>query len=315
MKKLLFFIATIALLASCSNDSENSDLPDTKTHKVKFNVTGFTVDKEQLSKSSIEIPAGGPYCEYTIYKADGTVILAKVVGNIKEQALEIEEELPAGEYVIAVMYASQITQDRHPIYDPKNFGTDYCSGNSWIIKNKDNRGIYFNNYTFTVKENAEINDKIVLEPMWSQIDIKITDANGCKLPENANMVGYHITPEFYGFSIKDKISTAKYKSSQNITVPVYLCKETNTVLANQGLYDNVAAGADEEVTIRLVFIHHSETTTHYVIDRIVYKGKIERGFHYTFAGALGDLNGDSGNGNAKFNISVSSLVSKGEIPF
>ena len=316
MKKLLFLIAAIAFLASCSNVSENSDMSEsTTTHKVKFNVKGFAVDKESFSKLDVELPYQGEYCEYSIYKADGTAIVAKVIDGIIENSLVIEEELPAGEYKIAVMYVSENTQHRFPIFKPENFNTDYCTGNQWVARLKDNRGIYFNTYNFTVTQHTELIDDIVLEPMWSQIDIKITDANECKLPEDANLVGYHIDPHFHGFSIKDKISTLSYKPAQSFDVPTYLCTTTSAFLTDNGIFDNVASGADEEITIRLVFMHHSIDDTYYVTNKIIYKGKIERGYQYTFTGALGDLRGESGNGTDVFHVKTSSLVTKEEIPF
>lgn len=47
MKKLLFFLCATILFASCSNDSE--EVPTTsKTYKVTFDVSNFSVDVKSL---------------------------------------------------------------------------------------------------------------------------------------------------------------------------------------------------------------------------------------------------------------------------
>jgi len=316
MKKLLSTLTAVAILASCS-DSDGTYIEDNKTYKVAFNVTEFVIENESLGKTAIELPLRGGYFEYVIYKEDGSVLKANVIpqSSTPTETFTIDEELPAGKYDVAIMYALAETNNRGVIYSPSNYNTDYCIGNLFIVKGTTNEDIYFKTFPLTVTANDNtIPVNVDLEPMWSEIDIKITDGDTFVLPEEANLVGCFLSPDLSGFSIKSQKPT-KEKVYVGGYTPDRLCTTKAAIREEGGVFGTIASENDD-VTIKLIFAEHSEYENFKKWgEKIIYKGKIEKGYRYTFTGAIGNQSSSNGSAGLSFNVNLKSLKNKEEIPF
>lgn len=307
MKKLLSALTAVAILASCSNTDELT-IENDKTYKVAFNVTGFIVDNGSHGKTGIELPIRGGYFQYAIYKNDGSLLKTNVIAqsNEPEGSFRINEQLPVGNYTAAIMYTYGDTQDRYPIFIPSDLEKDYCTGNRFIVKGTNNERIYYNTVPLVIsnKDNDTPID-VVLDPMWSEIDVEITDAETFVLPGEANLIGCFLTPDYAGFGIKDKTACKEKEFSGSGTLDM-LCTSENDVRAKGGIF-NIIASEGDDVTVKLLYVEHSENVSAKIWnEKVIHQGKIEKGYRYTFTGAIGNNINDR-PGHLPFDVDVKSL--------
>ncbi len=317
MKKILSLLMGIALFVSCSSDdAENSDT----LYKVKYGVSGFSIDKNDIVKADAEIPETGGYFQYVVYKQSAkTVVKNRIIAQSLKpvSVFKIEDELAEGDYYVSIMYASANTLSRLPIYTPLNYATDYCIGNQVIVGGSNNENIFYKTFSISVRPDTNADEEVVLVPMWSSIDIKITDAATFKVPEKVSHVFFTISPDYAGFGIADVTASIdkEFLGGGGSFLPM-MATTLEKVREEEGHFGNlVTEGAD--VTIKLQFIEHSEeVNAHVWAEKIIYKGAIEKGYHYTLSGALGDNSSVVDEPSAEaFNVTLRELTEKEVIPF
>lgn len=311
MKKLLSILAfTVLIITSCSNDNENIvDNNNDVKYPVTFAVSQFSSEVEPL-KAAKAWPSDN-YCQYVIYKEDGSVLIDKVMsaGSFDVNNVRIQEELPKGNYYLAVMSAA-LTARQWLIIEPSNYFTDYCDGNPWLIGWSNNQNIYYETISFTVSDQA-VEKAVVLNPMWSELNIKVTDADICTLPPTTTNILFVVDAYYYGFGLKDKKAT-KFLTN-------YLADGTNpgepveSFREKKGLFNHIAAES-ENVTVKMVFVRNSATENYVILgEKVVYTGNIAIGKRITFEGKVGNVAND--NGAAGFGITLKDLEDGGTIPF
>lgn len=318
MKKLLFILPMVILFASCGNDSETINLPeDTKTYDITFNVSNFKLEATPLnSKGSVAGPERY-YYRYMIYKQDGS-LLKDSINPVKNEltSLTITEKLPAGKYSLAIMTAHKTTfidvsdPTLASTLVPENFNTDYCFGNVWVAGWRDNKEIYYNTIDFNIGNNVENSIDLELEPMWSTIDVNITDAATCGIPDGTTTIRCEINPNYYGFSIKTK----KPNVSSNSSVYNVIREQCTSIesFRESGVIPQICIMGSEDATVKLLYLKRlPESDNGEIIgERIIYKGDLENGINYKFTGKIGNIT----EGEASFNITKKGFSEK-EISF
>lgn len=317
MRNLFLLLTAVLLLGSCSQntDDENTLISKNETYKVAFSVKGFSVSANPIasSKTKASLPAGN-YCQYVIYNEDGSVFTNKRIESediISSQTISIEEELPAGIYHIAVLSAKKLASP-NPILTPSNYNTDVCHGNNYIAGDWDNNNIYYETITFTINGESNQPIDILLEPMWSNLNIAIKDADICALPSGTTHLFCQVDPFYSGFSIKTKepVSSSNgefHETNLSKLVSIEKFKE------DKGILGKTQIAASKNVSVAVVFIKNSPELQKYVVlgKKTVYNGDFERGLNITLSGNLGNANNSN---NQLFNISGKSLVDV-TIPF
>ncbi|MDR2948125.1 MAG: hypothetical protein LBV71_02855 [Prevotella sp.] len=307
MKKLFFFLTVATVLfASCSSSDESDPVDNGKTYKVKFNVSNFTSDISSLKAENTDYWPTSNYCQYAIYKASGELVKSKLMetGSFDPANVEIEGEVSAGNYWIAIVSASSFNNMPVVLADLSNINTDYCLGNTWISRGHDNVGIYYEKLAFTAGESAtEVND-VVLNPMWSHLNIKVSDADVCYLPEGTTYVQCVVSPYYYGFRLKDGVSSQKYEASPGLgsDLPVPVAK-----FRSEGGMESIIVSYTKDATVKFVCMTNNGTV---LSEKVIYTGDIEKGKYITFNGSLGSI-----ESNASFNLSLADLTDGGVIPF
>lgn len=311
MKKLLFFLFATILFASCNNTDDTETTG--KTYKVIFNVANFTSESTILKTGPISEWPTGNYCQYAIYKSSGELVKTNVMeaGTFDLSNVQISEELPEGNYWIAIFSAEIHANGILVLPNPSNFNTDYCIGNSWVAKGKDNQNVYYEKLNFAVGSVSGTTEvSIQLKPMWSELDIEVADADSCSLPEGTTHVQCVIDPYYYGFNLKDGVSAQSY---EGVATSVGVGSFWSTVAefrADKGIFDKDISGS-QDVNVKLVYIKHSESEACTVLgEKVIYTGDIEKGKYITFSGSLGN-----DYSNPVFNLSLGELADGGIIPF
>lgn len=307
MKKLFFLIAAAITFASCGNDNTMDDaVDDDTTYSVTFSIDPFSVQTNPL-KTASDL-SDGNYFQYVIYKEDGSVLLDKILdeGTFDMENLKISIDLSKGNYHLAALSAKRTTFNSS-IYTPSNYETDYCNGNQWIVKGFDNYNIYFETVDFSVN-NQTVEKSVVLQPMWTEIDIQALDADICTLPAETKYVQTAVYPYYYGFSIKDKKAT-RYKDPA-VSASALLFKSVEKFREDKG-YFGYPVAASNNITVKLLYITASESVAQENLgEKTIYTGDIERGKRITFSGKLGEH-----EVNSKFSFSLKDLEDGGTIPY
>ncbi|MDR2948124.1 MAG: hypothetical protein LBV71_02850 [Prevotella sp.] len=312
MKKLFFFLFATILFASCSSDSDDATIPEGKTYKVTFNVSTFEVYARPLKAET-----HSNYCYYTIYEKESGKAVARNV--MKTEAGQITEEVAAGNYYIAILSVpSTITSpgpgapwspwDSDVNLDDFNFYSDYFEGVGWINYGRDNLYAYYEKASFSAGLTNNVKMDITLQPMWSVVDIEVTDADICFLPEGTNTIECTVNPFYYGFSIAEGIPS---KSYENVAIPEQSRTATSDTnfRTNKRLSGKVVS-ASKDVTVKLVFIKRTVSSTEILGERVIYKGDFEGGKNITLKGTLGKF-----ASSATFNPTLGELTDGGVIPF
>ncbi|WP_165042124.1 hypothetical protein [Dysgonomonas sp. ZJ709] len=319
MKKLFFSLFSAAMLLSCSSNSEDELVPDggnQKSYPVTLNISGFKLESTPLKSfdpGSETMPITN-YCQYIIYKADGSVLMSERIipdiKNIDNNEITITEELPAGTYTIAVLSAPYAPIPGEPLsfhthIIPSNFNTDYCGDNSSITGLKNNTNIFFETVGCTVDSNSGANTSmdIVLKPMWSLMDINVTDADKCYLPTGTTHILLSVTPLTSGFYLKTKKSYYNhYPHALDLIVPV------SEFRANNG-FANIPISQTNNATVTLWYMD-SPMYGNMLGEKVLYKGDIENAKYTTLVGEIGS---EKSQGQS-FGITVAKLETV-EIPF
>lgn len=305
MKKTLFLIAAAVaiIFVSCSNDDV---VNNERTYPVAFSVSHFSSQVEPLKATAW--PANN-YCQYVVYKEDGSVLLSKTINaeTLEEQSLKISFDLPKGNYHLAVLSAAKTAYDNY-IFAPDNYNTDYCNGNAWIAKGYDNYNIYFESINFSVNEQA-VETPVVLNPMWSEIDIEVLDADVCILPAETKYVQAAVYPYYYGFSIKEKKATRSMNPVVSGGAPI-LFKSVADFRADKGYFNYIVANSSN-VTVKLLYLTASAGVSEMIVgEKTIHTGDIAGGKHITFKGSLG-----TNTANGSFSISLNGIENGGTIPY
>lgn len=303
MKKIFFFLFTVILFASCSNSNDDVTLVDNgKKYKVTLDVINkFVVESGALKSTETNWPYNY-ICEYTIYKEDGTVVDHEVLNEP-----QLQFELSKGNYKIAVLAARNTEYMGNSYLEHSNLATDYCNGNHWIAKSADNAGMYFEIIDFTVNESVNNVTSIELKPMWSEIDVEVTDAATCTIPEGTTGIFIGVEPYYSGFAIKDKIPTKKLDM-----YPIALASMGQSIseFRKGGALPSCYIAQSKNVTVKLIYRSETATETKIVGERVIYQGDFESGKRYKFSGKVGN-----DNGVKSFNVSLGSLTDVDPIPF
>lgn len=324
MKKLLFSLFATILFASCSNEIENLESPTDKMYKVTFNVSNFSVDSKPLKSYPWHITTHNNYFYYTIYeKESGKALIYKAINKDFEK---ITEEIPAGNYYIAVVSSARTINSPGPGTPEKplsemeywndvdlnglNFYSDYYQGVGWLLYSRDNLYAYYEKVSFSVgvDSNGGIEKDIALQPMWSVLDIEVTDAVTCTLPEGTNTIECTVNPFYYGFGIADGIPS----ENRDDTVIPEQSRTANSDVnfrTDTGIFGKVIS-ASKDVTVKLVFLKRTASSTEILGERVIYKGDFDGGKHITLKGALGKT-----TSTGTFNVTLGNLSDGGIIPF
>ncbi|WP_165026359.1 hypothetical protein [Dysgonomonas sp. ZJ279] len=317
MKKLFFSLFSAVMLLSCSSNSEDELVPgggNQKSYPVTLNISGFKAESTPLKSidpGSETIPTTN-YCQYIIYKADGSVLTSQRIlpEDIDNNRITITEELPAGTYNIAVLSAPYVPVLGQPLsyhthIVPSNFNTDYCDNNSSITGLRNNTNIFFETIGCTIDSNsgANISVDIVLKPMWSLIDINVTDAAKCYLPTGTTHVMLSVTPLTSGFYLKTRKSYNNHHPyGLDLIIPVADFR------ANTG-FVNLPICQTSDATIVLWYMD-APMYGNMLGMKTIYTGDIEGSTHTIFKGEIGSEK----NQNQSFGMSVAKLETV-EIPF
>ncbi|MFV0536242.1 MAG: hypothetical protein ACK5M3_02605 [Dysgonomonas sp.] len=193
-----------------------------------------------------------------------------------------------------------------------NFRSDYFGGIGWIHSgNRNNLFTYYEKVSFTAgaASNENVDMDVVLQPMWSVLDVEVTDAETCSLPEGTNVVICTVNPFYYGFDIANGIPSDTKEDSwtQFYANPM----SDVSFRSNKGVTNKVVS-ASKDITVKLVFIKWSESDAGTLLgERVIYKGDVEGGKHITLKGTLGKSN----DTNATFSPTLGNLGDGGVIPF
>lgn len=315
MKKILFILFATILFASCSSVSEDVVPTDNgKTYKVKFNVSNFDMETKPLKAETHE-----NYCYYTIYeKESGKAILRDVM---KAAVGQITEEVAAGDYYIAILSVPSTIMSPGPgvswspwgsdiNLDDFNFYSDYFNGIGWINYGKDNQYSYYEKVAFSVGlgSNEETEQDVPLQPMWSIVNIEVTDADICTLPEGTNTIECIVNPFYYGFSIAEGIPSESYEDVATSAQSRTVISDTN--FREKKVLSGKVVSASKGVTVKLIFLKQTVSSTEILGEREIFKGDFDRGKSYTLKGTLGKV-----TSHATFNLSLADLTDGGVIPF
>jgi len=317
MKKILFLLFAAIIFASCSNVSEDVTPIDNKTYKVTFNVSNSEMDSKPLKAESL-----GTGLYYTIYeKESGKAI--KFRSRYRNESAQVVEDVPAGSYYIVFIGAWRALTGMHyinPINDTNgskvdisnfNFYSDFCEGISYIDQpSHKHYGLYYEKVGFTVGVGQEeINEDVVLQPMWSEISVQITDGETCTLPEGTTIVDVVVSPYYYGFNIADGLPKYGGDNSGYGWSFQSLSYRDVDVFREKGLSRKYIM-ATKGATIKLQFVKYTMDTTELLEERVIYTGDIEGGKRITLKGTLGKT-----NLTGTFNLSLGELADSGVIPF
>lgn len=313
MKKIFFFLFATILFASCNNDSEEVVSAD-KTYKIAFNVSNFEVESNPLKAAETH----SNYCYYTIYEKESGKAVKRDV--IEAAVGQIKEEVAAGNYYIAILSVPSTIASPGPgvpwspwnsdvNLDDFNFYSDYFKGVGWINYGRDNLYAYYEKVAFTVGlGNEEIEQDVVLQPMWSIVDIEVTDADICFLPEGTNTIECAVTPFYYGFNIAEGIPSESYEDAVTPEQSRTATSDTN-FRTNKAVSGKVVS-ASKDITVKLVFIKRTVSSTEILGEKVIYTGNFEGGKKITLRGTLGEF-----VSTTTFNPILGELTDGGVIPF
>ena len=312
MREILFLLFAAIMFTSCRNDSEEVTPTDNKTYKVTFNISNIEVDMKPLKAETYN-----NQFHYRVYeKENGKVVKGwRYLGKVDK----VEVELPAGDYYITFIShptgGMGFPKPEGPIdVEDYNFYTDYFDNPpSWVApRHFGNYCVYYEKAGFTVgADNKDILMDVALKPMWSEVDVEVSDAETYTLPEGTTTIACNITPAYFGFNIADGTSTKGTEDIWNFQ------ENSNTTIDNFREYKGVGrvgstkkyTTASKGVTVKLVFIKQEISGDTILGEREIYKGDIEGGKRITFKGALGKAT------SGTFNLSLADLKDGGVIPF
>lgn len=308
MKKTLFFLLLSFLFVACSSDSdpiEGTDTDNQKKYPISFNISGFSIESSNLKSESTD----GKTLIYAIYHANGKLYATKKI-PLTGDSFEINEELPIGTFhtVFLVGYDDHRYQIQ---FEASNYFSDICESMlSTQGMGYTNVGLYRENMSFEIKEDGNAPKEIVLKPMWSILNLNVTDAASCILPERTTLIKFSPVTTPLGFYVKDG-SPAIINSPVTYKYP-YI--GVTDFIKNKGI-SNIPLGWNPNYVFTLHFYTSSEPFTgyEYIGKKDIWTGAIEHGKIYTLKGELGDAT--TNPMEQDFSVSFSGLEEVPEIPF
>ena len=304
-KNSFYFIAAIlaSLIAfSCGSDNEDINVPTEKSKsKITFNVSAFTAEESPISSGkSLRLSEEDvrTFLQYIVYKEDGTVYkdnneeLNKVIDihgqDIKDQ--KITMQLPEGKYKIAFVRGRYLDPFIYGIDCPVNFHTDFCAGNIDFNPNgrrpNNNNELYYEWIDQTVLPAVDVEKSIILQPMWSNLSIKINDIETCILPSNTAKTALSIDNYTYGFNVEDKQPKNEgYLGGSG--KGAYKWPDVTIDIFRQGLgFQKLLIAENSKTFLVLSFYDNADKLLGSVK---LYEGSLARGKNITISGSLGDL--------------------------
>lgn len=308
MKKLFLFLFSALLFTACSNDdADNIEVkPEGKTYKVTFNVENFEIVESNL-KSGDSIKDSGPY--YVIFDKETG---AGIVGGKYSDTITVE--LEAGNYIFAGIntnrrYAPGTSYGPTAVKD-MNFYTAKELGSYNSMASRDNSYAYYGKLEFSVGENIDNKEikKVVLDPMWSELVIDITDYDSFSTPDETTHLISLVDPYYHGFYFKD--GTPAFQDTD------FAHDYAKSKVSIDGIRDGSKkvrkiVSETKDITVKIIFYKQVVYGSFIVGEKIIYKGDLPRGKRITLRGALGS----SSNGKASFTPVLGDLTDGGVIPF
>ncbi|MGZ2370389.1 hypothetical protein ACXR6G_11420 [Ancylomarina sp. YFZ004] len=164
MKKILFLLSTIVLLASCSKDKDAEVKPEIKLNKVSFTTNTLSSNITE-TKSGVVLPI----YEYLLFKKDGTFV--KTI----QFTTAIADELPAGDYTVTLI--------GHDLTDraAMSVGNEYINC-SWEMNGAQasSTGFFKGKVDFTITDNLINTVTVDLKRISSAIAYNFTDIEGTR---------------------------------------------------------------------------------------------------------------------------------------
>ena len=318
MKKLLLLLlAATTIFSSCSSDSDSinnggDSNVNAKKYTVNLNVksAGFEVDKTPMKSADEKVRK---IFQYVIYNEDGSVysdslyIENQVPPMINDQGeINIQLQLPEGKYHLAILYMPTYNIRQYPEdckLSPKNFNTDYYSNTPPLNMRWDNQNVFYQVTDLNVLANEDNSiNSIELEPMWSEVELKLSDIQTSKVPDETEALIVYFTPSYSGFGIKSKTASFVIPKDTIRASLVYPTK-SDTLTINY----LVAKGVDNSMGISIHYVKKTSTYSNFTTiskKEIKLENKLENGYHYKIGGKLGNYDGYTDNNNQSFNISL-----------
>ena len=297
MRQLLYITITV-LLSACSSESlptfDNTD----KTYPVNFKITDASFNIEEGNLKSTDNDTKLRLYTY-FYNANGEI------ANYEEKAYDLsntgsytytKDLLPGKYYVAFIADKNKTSADKAGFYIPKSFFTDYY--------NKSSQGIYYTTAEITVVagNNNTQTESVNIKPMWSDLNIKIGDAQTFDIPEGTDALVFEVTPDLFGFGIQNKLASEPYPSYVKHKPDVI---KVETVRANPTFTYTKAlskTGGDNSISVNLKYVKLDNDTVAATIqtrELSIVKSELDNGFIYSIKGNLG-----SNNPSNNFSISL-----------
>lgn len=302
--KLFITILSLTVLTffSCSNDNGNNngntDEINTTKYPVTFNVSLFKVNESTRSQKSLEENIN-TFLQYVVYNEDGSLYNDKDSGNLNKviningidtAKQKITLQLPKGKYNIAFVQGQYSEPFIYGINCPINFYSDFCAGNidfdSTGRKPNNNNELYYEWTDLTVTSSVTIEKSIVLQPMWSILNIKINDLSSCILPTKTTKIALTIDNYTYGFYLENKQAKNEgYLGGSGLGA--YKWPDVNIESFKKGESLNKLLITENPQTFLALSFYDNDDK--FLGSVKLYEGKFSRGKNITISGKLGDL--------------------------
>lgn len=324
-----FIIPMVLLFFSCSKDNGDINVPNggskTAKYPVTFNVSAFEAQISPLSEKSLEENIR-TFLQYVVYTEDGSVYNDKDSGKLNKvidihgqdiTKQKINLELPEGKYKIAFVRGRYLDPFIYGINCPVNFYSDFCAGNIDFNpggrKPNNNYEIYYEWVDLTVVPSVNIEKSIELQPMWSNLSIKINDLSTCILPANTTKISLIIDNYTYGFYIENKKAKNEgYLGGSGFGA--YKWPDVNIESFKKGeSFKKLLIAENPQTYLALSFYDNADK---FLGTIKLYEGKLSRGKNITISGKLGDLSklNPADSTSQEFHLSLGPLVDE-EINF
>lgn len=300
MKQLLYITIAI-LLSACSNDNAiDSPTDSDKTYPVSFNITeaSFNIDESNLRTTGDSTKL---QMFIYFYKADGKIY------NYEEKIYDLNttgsyaytKDLLPGKYYVAFLTIKSVNKsDYTPLYYPIGFSADYYPGSS--------KNIYYATTEITVVANNTTTqtESIDIKPMWSQLNVKIGDAQTFDTPEGTQALVFNVTPNLYGFGFENKLASKSNQIHYSNWVDPSIVKIDGIRKNATFTYTTSVSktNADNTLGVNIQYVKLNNDTISEVLQTRTLKianTTVDNGFIYSVKGNLGSTNSSNG-----FNISL-----------
>ena len=300
MKHLLYITIAI-LLSACSNDNAiDNSVNSEKTYPVSFSITdaSFNVDENNL-RSTNDSTKFRLFVYF--YNEEGEI--ANYEGKIYDLntngLYSYKKDLLPGKYYVSFLTIKSVKEyDYIPLSYPYNFYTDYY--------NYSTENVYYATaeITVVVNNNTTQTENIDIKPMWSQLNVKIGDAQTFDVPEGTEALHFVVTPDFYGFGFENKLASKSNQIHYSNWVDPSIVKIDDIRENPTFTYTTSVSKTNLNNTlgISIQYVKLNNDTVSEVLQTRQLKianTEIDNGFIYSVKGNLGSKNSTNG-----FNISL-----------